>query len=67
MDTQSVSSHLIHSLQYGVAGIPEYASAPAQPNPVEDRVMVAELDGLERGFIISDRPLYNADPFPQVD
>jgi hypothetical protein len=57
-----------YSLQYGVAGMPEYSSLPAQPTPREDdRYQLEEMDWAARGFIISDRPYYNVDPFPQVD
>ncbi len=53
------------SLHYGVASMPEYSDAPAEPKlRAED---FSELDWEDAGFIISDRPLYNADPFPQVD
>jgi hypothetical protein len=56
------------SLQYGVAGEPEYSSLPAQPTPREDDgYQLEEMDWAARGFILSDRPYYNVDPFPQVD
>jgi hypothetical protein len=54
-----------YSLQYGVAGMAEYSSTPAQPKLREEDF--SELDWEDVGFIVSDRPLYNVDPFPQVD
>ena len=62
-----------YSLEYGVGGMPEYSTLAAQPKVLGrrevdgDRRQLEELDWTRRGFIISDRPLYSSDEFPQVD
>ncbi len=49
-----------YSLDYGVAGMPDYTSLPAQPKPRnDDRFQLEELNWIGAGFIISERPLYS--------
>jgi hypothetical protein len=54
-----------YSLHYGIAGMSEYTNTRAQPKPRANDF--SELDWDDAGFIISDRPRYSMDPFPQVD
>jgi hypothetical protein len=45
-----------YSLEFGTAGMSDYSPLPAAPQPRRMQGDLAELDWLERGFIISDRP-----------